>query len=271
MRRAENKLTRSAIDAGDWHVVELPSFASGKVHSPAIGLIELSTEVVTHSEIKAFLPQSDAGIYTSRIEFGDAADINGLSSMEAHLSSATGLLPAGDFLDAVVYACTSGTMVIGAERVRSIIGSLRPGIPVYDPISAVISGLAAMNRRRIAVVTPYVRETNSVVARYLAQSGIEVVNAVTFDLLSGAAMNRLSPRDIYYAGIRADTPEAEAVFISCTGIRVSPILDDLEKALGKPVLSSNQALTWQCCETVGLRRNDGRGGSLFDFRCQRRD
>lgn len=268
MTRVASKLNRSAIDTGDWHVIGGSSFATGKVHRPAIGLIELSTEVVTHSEIKAFLPSCDAGIYTSRIEFGDATDISGLSSMEAHLHSATGLFPAGDFLDAVVYACTSGTMVIGAERVRSIIGSLRPGIPVYDPISAVISGLAAMNRRRIAVVTPYIRETNSVVARYLAQSGIEVVNAVTFDLLSGASMNRLSPRDIYNAGILADTPDAEAVFISCTGIRVSPILDDLERTLGKPVLSSNQALAWQCCETVGLVREDGRGGSLFGRRYQ---
>ncbi len=268
MRREESKLTRSAIDAGDWHVVAGPSFATGKIHRPAIGLIELSTEVVTHSEIKAFLPPCDAGIYTSRIEFGDATDINGLSGMEAHLHSATRLFPAGDFLDAVIYACTSGTMVIGAERVRSIIAGLRPNIPVYDPISAVISGFAAMKRRKVAVVTPYIRETNTVVAQYLALSGIEVVNAVTFDLLSGASMNRLSPRDIYNAGMLADTPDAEAIFISCTGIRVSPILDDLERALGKPVLSSNQALTWQCCETVGLVRDDGRGGSLFGFRYQ---
>jgi maleate isomerase len=115
----------------------------------------------------------------------------------------------------------------------------------------------------VAVATPYPQETNRVVGSFLTQHGIDVVGAVTFDILSGYEMSRLSPRDIYAAALAANTDEAEAIFISCTALIVSPILENLERETGKPVVTSNQALAWQCCEIAGVRRQDGSGGTLF--------
>ena len=37
----------------------------------------------------------------------------------------------------------------------------------------------------------------------------------------------------------ADTPDADGLFISCTALRTIDILDDLERRLGKPVVSAN--------------------------------
>lgn len=250
----------------DWPVIELPKLIEGKLHRPAIGLLELSTEIVMHSEIRAFLPDCNHGIYTSRVEFGDDADIEGLSEMEAFLNTAANLLPAPEWLDAIVFGCTSGSMVIGPERVRSLVSEARPGVPVFNPISAVVAGLKTLDRRKVAVVTPYPQETNRVVGAFLNREGIDIVSAVTFDILSGYAMSRLAPRDLYSAALRANTDEAEAIFISCTALQVSPILEDLEHETGKPVVASNQALAWQCCETAGVRRTDGRGGALFAHR-----
>jgi len=251
---------------GEWPVVEHAPLLQGKLHRPAIGLIELSTEIVMNAEMRAFLPDCNYGIYGSRVEFGDTADINGLAGMEAHLNAAANLLPSQDWLDAIVYGCTSGSIVIGPAQVNSLISSARPGTPVFNPISAVIAALKAMKLRRIAVVTPYAHETNQVVNSFLSQNGIEIVNALTFNILSGYTMSRLSPKDFYSAALQANTDEAEAVFISCTASYLSPILEDLECAIGKPVVTSNQALVWQCCEATGLHRTDGHGGALFDYR-----
>jgi maleate isomerase len=123
-----------------------------------------------------------------------------------------------------------------------------------------------MNRRRIAIVTPYVQETNRIVQSFLYERGIDVVNGLTFDILSGYAMARLSPKDIYSAAMAVNTEEAEAIFISCTGLQVSPVLADLQQALGKPVVSSNQALTWLCSEKASVRRIDNLAGALFGYR-----
>jgi len=218
------------------------------------------------AELRAFLPDCDYGIYTSRVEFGDNADIKGLSEMEGHLKAAAKLLPASQCIDAILYGCTSGSIVIGPTRISSLISDARPGVCVFNPVSAVIAALTAMNRKRISVVTPYPHETNQVIKSFLNGQGITIVNALTFNLLSGYDMSRLTPNDLYSAALQANTDEAEAIFISCTALCVSPVLGDIERATGKPVVTSNQALVWQCCETTGLRRDDGRGGALFDYR-----
>ncbi len=249
-----------------WPVIKHSPLADGRLHRPAIGLIELSTEIVMNAEMRAFLPDCNYGIYTSRVEFGDTADIEGLAEMESHLYAAANLLPSPEWLDAIVYGCTSGSMVIGPAKVNSLISLARPGVPVFNPISAVIAALKTMNRRRIAVVTPYAHEANQVVNSFLRQNGVDIINAVTFNILSGYTMSRLTPDDFYAAALQANTDEAEAIFISCTASYLSPMLEDLERVTGKPVVTSNQALVWQCCEVTGLHRTDGKGGALFDYR-----
>jgi maleate isomerase len=266
MELARSNAARQEVMNGDWPVIKHRSLLQGKMHRPAIGLLELSTEIVMQAEIRAFLPDCDHGIYTSRVQFGDAADVKGLAEMEAHLHTAASLLPDPEWLDAIVFGCTSGSMVIGPQRVSSLLSAVRPAVPVFNPISAVVTGLVTMNTRRVAVVTPYPQETNHVVRSFLKQHGIDVVSAVTFDILSGYEMSRLSPQDIYSAALQANTDEAESIFISCTALNVSPILEDLERETGKPVVASNQALAWQCCEIAGVRRQDGRGGALFRHR-----
>lgn len=261
-------MNSSNIDIGSeqWPVVTHSGLIEGKFHRPAIGLIELSTEVLMSAEIHAFMPESDFGIYTSRVEFGDDADIKGLAAMEQHISSAAKLLPDADYLDAIIYGCTSGSMVIGPERLGSLISSERNNVRIFNPISAVIDALRAMKMNKIAVVTPYPQETNQVVNNYLTSHGIEITNALTFDILSGYDMSRLSPNDLYDAALQVDTPETDAIFLSCTALRVSPVLEAIERATQKPVVTSNQALTWQSCEIVGLHRTDNRGGRLFSYR-----
>jgi len=48
-------------------------------------------------------------------------------------------------------------------------------------------------------------------------------------------------------------PEADAVFISCTSVRTFEIIAPLERDLGKPVISSNQATIWHALRKTGIR------------------
>jgi maleate cis-trans isomerase len=51
---------------------------------------------------------------------------------------------------------------------------------------------------------------------------------------------------------RADTPEAQAVLISGTGLPTVGVLERLERELGKPVVSSNQACLWRALRLAGV-------------------
>ena len=51
---------------------------------------------------------------------------------------------------------------------------------------------------------------------------------------------------------RVDTPEADAVFISCTNFHCLPAIASLERQLGKPVVTSNLAGAWAALRQIGV-------------------
>ena len=57
-------------------------------------------------------------------------------------------------------------------------------------------------------------------------------------------------------------PDAEVYLVSCANIAVFSVIDDLEAALDRPVVTSNQAVLWDCVGALGCR-DAGGAGRLF--------
>ena len=57
--------------------------------------------------------------------------------------------------------------------------------------------------------------------------------------------------------------DCEAVFASCTNLRATGVIAEAEARLGKPVITSNQALAWHMLRLAGLPEGQPAGGSLF--------
>jgi maleate isomerase len=63
----------------------------------------------------------------------------------------------------------------------------------------------------------------------------------------------LVPLDrIYRLARQVDTPDSDGVYIACTGFRSLEIIEDLERDLGKPVISANQATMWDALRLAGV-------------------
>ena len=60
--------------------------------------------------------------------------------------------------------------------------------------------------------------------------------------LGNYSQGEMTPDQVVELGIRADSPQAEAIVLSCTDMRAVEATEKLESILGKPVISSNQAL-----------------------------
>jgi maleate isomerase len=76
---------------------------------------------------------------------------------------------------------------------------------------------------------------------------------------------RIDPASIRDAAIALGrAPAVDAVFVSCTSLRLLDAVAEIEAALGKPVTSSNHAMAWHCLRLAGI--DDARPGSgvLFD-------
>jgi maleate isomerase len=216
-----------------------------------IGLIALATDHATERDFMNMRPCDDVVVYTSRLRNTNPCTVENLRTMGPLLTEATSLILPESRLDVVAYSCTSGTVVIGYDAVAANIRAARPGIPCVTPITAGLAAFEALGVGRVAVLTPYVDEVNQPMVRYLQEHGLDVVALTTFGMADDNHMAKLPPEAIHAAALEADRAEAEALFISCTAIRAVDALEGIERDLGKPVVSSIQALYWQSLRLAG--------------------
>ncbi|MCY3783895.1 MAG: aspartate/glutamate racemase family protein [Chloroflexi bacterium] len=165
---------------------------------------------------------------------------------------------------AVAYGCTSGSYVLGTEGDAAIAAGMRTasGVPSTTTSTAAAAALRELGVQRIAVLSPHVDALNERLRAYLEASGFAVVNMVGLNRRGDIeAVEPDETRDLVAAGV--DTPEAEAVFISCTGLRTAAVIEDLEAALKKPVVTANQATLWHVAELAGAPAATLGRGRLF--------
>ena len=219
----------------------------GPARTAAIGLITLSNDVVIERELRSFLaPIEGSAVFASRIPLMLELTPQALRDMEAHIPRAVALIVPDDRLDVMAFGCTSGSMAIGPARVAAAVHRSRPGSPVTDPVSAALKGLKALGARRIALLTPYPDAVNEVVAGYVGAQGFEIAERASFKQPNDPGIARVPPEAIYRAGLELGRRKVDALFISCTALRCSSVIERIEHAIGKPVVTSNQALAWDC-------------------------
>jgi maleate isomerase len=59
--------------------------------------------------------------------------------------------------------------------------------------------------------------------------------------------------------------EVDAVFVSCTSVRLLDAVCDIEAETGLPVTSSNHALAWHCLRLAGVAETRPELGRLFEL------
>lgn len=152
----------------------------------------------------------------------------------------------------VAYACTSGSFVGGIEGEKRLRATMQDaGAPKAVTTSgALLEAIGVLGIKKIAIATPYNEELTQALADFLETAGVRVVRA-------GYLNSEQDIMHIGYDSVRAmaavvDDPEAEAIFFSCTNLRTFDIIQELEQALGKPVLSANQVTMWAALKAAGL-------------------
>ena len=87
---------------------------------------------------------------------------------------------------------------------------------------------------------------------YLREAGYEIVADRAAGLEGTDAYCTMPPRLWYDTALALRNPAADAYFISCANIHSIDVIEDLERDLGKPVVTSNQAAIWCALRTVGF-------------------
>ncbi len=225
-----------------------------------LGLISLATDLTIEEDIRSLMPET-ARLHVSRVAYANPTTPENLRAMAPDIAASADLILPGIPLGAIGYGCTSGAVVIGDDALAASIGTVRPGIPVRTPPRAAVEGFRALGVRRISLLTAYLPQTTAPMADYFRAAGFDLVRVEGMGIADDRDIAMVPEPDLLAAARAADDPDAEAMFIACTALPVLPLIERIEAMLGKPVVSSNQALGWAMLQAAGL---SGPGpGALF--------
>jgi maleate isomerase len=213
--------------------------------APPMGLIVLQTDETIEPEFVRHFAGHPCPLYVSRVPSGAEVTTDTLSHMAGELTASARLLPGPREYAVVGYGCTSGTAVIGPDRIAEIVRAGCRTRAVTDPLTATIAACRAKGISRLALLSPYIEEVNLPVIAAFAAEGIEFAAVATFDERVEERVVRISTASVIEAACEIGAaPGIEGIFMSCTNLRTFDALGPVSERLGKPALSSNQALAW---------------------------
>ncbi|NVO56628.1 Asp/Glu racemase [Rhodobacteraceae bacterium B1Z28] len=237
-----------------------------------VGLIVLQTDQTIEHEFATALRRDDVALYHARIPNEMDVTPDTLSQMEADLPVAAALLPPAFEFNVIGYCCTSGATMIGEGRVDEILRRVHPNAKTTNPLTACKAALQALGLKRIALITPYTAEVTAELRDTLALAGFTVSAVGSFNQSDDFTVARISSGSILAAiqevGARED---CDGVFVSCTSLRVLPVISEAEARLGKPVLSSNLATAWHLARLAGITDTSNNAGRIFQHQLTSQD
>lgn len=225
-----------------------------------IGLMIVAGNAVIEPEFNKMVPEGLAVHYT---RMWHERSVEGLKKMADYTEDAAGLLACAA-VDIIAYADTTGSLVEGVGMDQRLIRRIEAatGIQATTTTTAVMHAFRELKINKVAIACPYPEDICHAEKAFFEASGIKVVNMISVDF--DREKLRLEPPEATYdAACEVDTPEADAVFISCCAFKSITVIEKLEKKLRKPVFSSNTATLWDILKRLEIREQIRGYGSLL--------
>ena len=234
-----------------------------KESNPKVGLLALSTDLTIERDFNSICQKLPLDIFVNRIHNENPLTKENLLKMYDQIELITEKILPGEKISTIAYACTSGTIAIGEDRVKEKIQLAKPGCQVTTPITSAIKAFKKMNIKKIAVFTPYPESVNNTISEYLIKKNINVTSFSTFNLDLDVDFARIDPKYLSEILIKLNIKDADALFVSCTALPALEIIDGVESKINKPVFSSNQTLIWDTLRSVGYKNSIKGYGKLL--------
>ena len=239
-----------------------PVMDEGEHHRARLGFIMMSTDLAGESDFFRMAPKG-VGIHITRLKTEDYTTNETLARHIDHMADAASRIQPDMKPEVISYSCTSGSIVIGEERVMA---EIKKGAPWTQPmclVTGVIDALRELGAQKLVVGTPYLDEVNTAEAEFLLEKGFEVLDIQGLNLATGTEMGQVTPAYWKEFGVEIDRPDADAIFLSCGGIRSLEVVEQIEDVTGKPVITSNQAQFWSCLRRAGIKDELQGFGQIF--------
>ena len=163
----------------------------------------------------------------------------------------------------VLLAHTASSYALGYGNEQTLVDRIASlaGAPALLAAQAVLAALRHLGVKRLALGTPYPESISRQGKAYWEAAGFEIAGYHRLENVTDIYAE--NEERAYELARRADAPEADAVLLSGTGLPTVAVLETLERDLGKPVLSSNQASLWRALRMARVRESIAGFGRLL--------
>jgi maleate isomerase len=156
------------------------------------------------------------------------------------------------------YHCTA------EDQITAVLAGQGVSAPVVSSAGALLDALTALRARKIAIITPYMKELTKTVAAYIEDAGVEVVDALSLEVADNLAVARLDPEDLRRHWRKLNLSGADALVLSaCVQMPSLPAIQPVEEEAGLPVLSAATSTAFKLLTELGLPPIVPNAGSLL--------
>lgn len=243
----------------------LPSDLAPRIGARAtIGLVVLATDQTIEYEFRSLMTPPGVAFYEARLYNDFDITPETLRAIGPRIAPCAELILPGLPMDVVAFGCTSATMTLGEDYVFGEIRKALPNVACTTPVTGALAAFMALDVGRIGLLTPYAPAINAGLARYFQSRDVGVAATATFNRQDDREAASISVASIEAAAERiAAQPGVDAIFVSCTSLRVAEAVQRIEQRIGIPVTSSNHAMAWHCLRLAGVDDAMPEAGKLF--------
>ena len=224
-----------------------------------LGFVIPSWNTVIEYETARLLP-AGASMHVSRISH-TSDTLASIDHMIEHTPEHLTLL-AHARVDAIGFACTAAGFAHGLARDRAHLArwTEHAGRPVVSTASAFVEAATALGLRRLAIAAPYEEWVMDRLASFLREGGFEIVGSRG---LGHEANILYGPEKAIELARSVWTEGADGLILSCSNFRTLEAVQEIERLIGKPVITSNTAALWSLLRLRGWSSPIEGGGRLL--------
>lgn len=171
-------------------------------------------------------------------------------------------------VSSVMWSSTSASFVLGWEGAQKQVAALEDAlrVPASTTAFAFVDAATALGIGRVAVVATYPDDIARRFEEFLDRGGIGVCRIGSRGIVTAAEVGTLGRDAVLDMVGKNDHPDAEALLVPDTALHTVAWLEELEAAVGKPVLTANQVTFWEALRLARHLRPQEGLGTLFRSR-----
>ncbi len=228
-----------------------------------LGMLLPSGNQAAEPQFLAMLP-SGVSLHTTRLKLTGSAERELLAMIDRVEEAAELVSDSG--ADLIVFHCTA-VSTFSPELEQSIKARVAraAGRPATTTSEAIVAALNVLGAKRIVMLSPYIESINAREEIFFRHAGFDILGCAGLDCADADAMMAVTPEKWREFALAHRDEGADAYLISCTTVRSADVIEELERELGRAVVTSNTATVWHCLRKMGIQdRVPGFGRLLSD-------